>query len=92
MSWRGLALGAVGLAVVDAVLTHAGAANRVGGWLLGASNLVAKIVDPTVPFFAASSSSSSSSQPSTTPQPSSGVVTPNSPPGPLPTTTPTIIG
>lgn len=56
MSWRGLALGAIGLAVLDAVVSKANAAGNVGGWLEDAGNLVKKFLDPTVPFFTVTTS------------------------------------
>ncbi len=48
-------MGAVGLAVLDAVLSRPGAASNVGGWELSASKLVAAFISPTVPAFATGS-------------------------------------
>lgn len=72
-------LGAIGLAVLDAVLTSRSAASNLGGAEGGIVSLVGKFIDPATPAFSAStvsqarqeaqpSSSSSKAAKSTGPQ------------------------
>lgn len=46
---RGFLVGAVGLAVLDNVLTHQGAADNVGGLIGASAGLVRAFVSPDVP-------------------------------------------
>ncbi len=79
MRWTSIALGAMALAVLDAVLSHAGAASNVGGWLSSAGNLVNRFLDPAVPFFSTTSTSSSVA-PTASTSASSGTLTPSNVP------------
>jgi hypothetical protein len=68
-SWGGLAIGAVGLAVLDGVVSRQQAASNVGGWIAGAGSLVQRFLDPTVPLLAAptkATNSNATAQPATT--------------------------
>jgi hypothetical protein len=97
-SWTGLLVGAIALALLDALLTNRAAAGNVGGAETGLAGLVAKFIDPAVPAFGASSSSSSSSSSGSTSGSSgaqlgpAGTLGPLGPLGPIapshPTTTP----
>jgi hypothetical protein len=64
-SWSAILTGAIGLAVLDAVVSRQQAASNVGGFLAGLGGFVHKVISPQVPAFATGS---------TTPQPSSGGV------------------
>lgn len=68
-SWGSLLVGAIGLAVLDGVVSRSGATGRVGSWLSGAGSIVRRFLDPTIPFFStpASSSSTTSAQQGGTP-------------------------
>lgn len=64
-SWASIAAGAIGLAVLDAVVSRQKAAQNVGGLLEGAGRAVEWFLSPAVPAFRTSSSPSSSSTAST---------------------------
>jgi hypothetical protein len=69
-SWRGLVMGAMALALLDALVQRAGAAGRVSSWAGGAAKVVSKFLDPTVPTFtttAATPAPSAQTQALTTP-------------------------
>lgn len=51
-SWAMVAAGAIGLAVLDGVVSRGGAADNVGGWLEGAGKAVDWFLSPAVPAFA----------------------------------------
>ena len=53
-SWAAVAAGAVGLAVLDGVISRPGATANVGGWLSGAGNAVRWFLSPAVPAFSPS--------------------------------------
>lgn len=59
MSVRGVIAGAMGLAVLDALLTHSGSAQGVAGAFSGVTNVVSDFISPTVPTFKASASTTS---------------------------------
>ena len=59
-SWSTILTGALGLAVLDAVVSRQQAASNVGGFLAGLGGFVHKVISPQVPAFATGS---------TTPQP-----------------------
>ena len=65
-SYGGLLVGALGLAVLDAVVSRPQAASNVGGWLSGAGGLVKRFLDPTIPLFATTAASTTSTTGSTT--------------------------
>jgi hypothetical protein len=50
-SWGGLLVGAIGLAVLDGVVSSQQASANVGGWVEGAGSLVNRFLNPTVPLF-----------------------------------------
>lgn len=52
-------VGAMGLAVLDAVVSRQAAAENVGGWLETLANVVRDFLSPAVPAFNTSSASSS---------------------------------
>lgn len=56
-SWAAIAAGAVGLAVLDGVVSRPGAADNVGGWLAGAGKAVNWFLSPAVPAFSTASTS-----------------------------------
>ena len=60
MNWRAIFLGAVGLAVLEAVPTRKGGAQQVGGALTGAAGVVEKFISPAVPAFASAGASTTS--------------------------------
>jgi hypothetical protein len=62
-SWTDILIGAVGLAVLDAVLSSTSGASNVGGFLAGLGNAVNRFVSPAVPAFTVSSSGSSGQAP-----------------------------
>lgn len=87
MRWGNILLGALGLALLQGLVSGPGA-NNVGGFIAGAGKAVAWFVDPTVPAFKSSPSFSTGSS---TPQPKNSLAAnPVSPtvnqPGPLPST------
>ncbi len=51
-SWAAIAAGAIGLAVLDGVVSRSSAVNNVGGWLAGAGKAVRWFLSPAVPAFA----------------------------------------
>lgn len=61
MRWGNIILGALGLALLQGVVSGAGAKN-LGGFLAGAGKAVEWFVDPTVPAFSNTSTPSTSSQ------------------------------
>ena len=81
--WGSIVLGAMGLAVLEAIVSSKQATSNVGGFIGGLGALVQRFIDPTVPFFstqasttaitsfqaqsAGSSSSSSATTPTTIP-------------------------
>ena len=67
MRWGSILLGAIGLAVLDAVLSRRGATSNVGGALKGAGGLVERFLSPAVPALSSSASSSSSNNGNTPP-------------------------
>lgn len=60
-SWGSLLIGAIGLAVLDGIVSRPGATGRVGSWLSGAGSLVNRFLNPTIPFFSTPSSSATTS-------------------------------
>jgi hypothetical protein len=50
-SWAAIAAGAIGLAVLDGVVSRAGAADNLGGWIGGAGKAVQWFLSPAVPAF-----------------------------------------
>ena len=58
-SWAAVAAGAIGLAVLDGVVSRSAAANNVGGWLAGAGKAVEWFLSPAVPAFSSSSTTAS---------------------------------
>jgi hypothetical protein len=52
MSWEGFALGALGLAALDLIVSHPAAYGRLGAVAAGAGSLVERFLSPTVPLFA----------------------------------------
>jgi hypothetical protein len=50
-SWGSLLIGAMGLAVLDAVVSHTQSAENVGGFLAGLGNAVNRFVSPAIPAF-----------------------------------------
>jgi hypothetical protein len=65
-SWGGLLIGAIGLAVLDGVVSRQQAATNVGGWIASAGSLVNRFLDPTIPLFSTTTSSSSATTSSAT--------------------------
>lgn len=63
MRWGNLILGALGLALLQGVVSNRGAASNVGGFIAGAGKAVAWFVDPTVPAFSSTGTPSTSSAP-----------------------------
>jgi hypothetical protein len=63
MRWGNLILGALGLALLQGIVSSGGAASNVGGFVAGAGKAVAWFVDPTVPAFSTTSTPSTSSAP-----------------------------
>ncbi len=61
MRWGAIIAGALGLAVLEAVVSRTSAASNVGGLLGGVGTIVRGFISPQVPAFNTSSSSSSSS-------------------------------
>jgi hypothetical protein len=90
-SWRGIVMGAMALALLDALVQRQGAAGRVSSWAQGAGKVVAKFLDPTVPTFATTPGSpapSAQTQALTTPSaapPAAATLT--APPSTVPPTT-----
>ena len=54
MNWRSLIAGALGLALLEAVLARPGAAGRLGSAETGLGNMVRIFLDPATPFFESS--------------------------------------
>lgn len=65
-TWAGIAMGAAGLAVGEAVLSRAGAASAVGGSFAGAAKIVQDFLSATVPGLPPKTSSTTSTTTSTT--------------------------
>lgn len=55
-SWAAIAAGAVGLAVLDGMVSRSSATSNVGGWIAGAGKAVDWFLSPAVPAFSTSSS------------------------------------
>jgi hypothetical protein len=77
MRWGNIILGALGLALLQGVVSTGGAASNVGGFIASAGKAVAWFVDPTVPAFANTSTPKTSSTP--TPTAVASTATPISP-------------
>ncbi len=78
-SWGSLLVGAVGLAVLDAVVSRSTASSNVGSALSGAGGLVRRFLDPTVPLFSTTTTTTSSatgSATATTESPAAAAVVP----------------
>jgi hypothetical protein len=60
-SWGTILAGAIGLAVLDAVVSTTGGAQRVGGFLAGAGGFVQKIISAQVPAFATTGATTAAS-------------------------------
>lgn len=50
-SWAAIAAGAIGLAVLDGVVSRSGAVSNVGGWIAGTGKAVQWFLSPAVPAF-----------------------------------------
>lgn len=58
MKWGSILLGALGLAVLDAVVSSSSGASNVGGFVAGLGTAVNWFISPTVPAFKPTSSGS----------------------------------
>lgn len=65
-SWAGVAAGAIGLAVLDGVLSRSQATSNIGGWIAGAGKAVEWFLSPAVPAFSTTSTPASSPTTTTT--------------------------
>jgi len=84
MRWGAIALGAAGLAVLEAVISSAKATSNVGGAVVGFSTLVEKFLSPKVPAFGSKTSTTADvqfQQASSTTPPAAGSIgaAPNQP-------------
>jgi hypothetical protein len=67
-SWGTIIAGAIGLAVLDAIVSTSSGASNVGGFLAGLGSAVQKIISPQVPAFHTTSGTSANSTPAGAPQ------------------------
>lgn len=65
-NWATIAAGAIGLAVLDGVLSRGSATGNVGGWVAGAGKATRWFLSPAVPAFAPSAPASSPTTTTTT--------------------------
>lgn len=63
MRWTSIALGVAGLAVLEGIVSRAGASTRVGGFMAQAGRALAWFISPAIPAF------------STTPKPAAKTTT-----------------
>jgi len=78
-SWAAVAAGAIGLAVLDGVVSRQQAASNVGGWIAGAGKAVEWFLSPAVPAFKVTAApASSSAQKAIVAGPASSVTPPGS--------------
>jgi len=75
-SWAAIAAGAIGLAVLDGVLSRAGGTSNLGGWVAGAGKAVNWFLSPAVPAFKVTATSSTPSAPLAYTPAAGGTVTP----------------
>ncbi len=65
-SWTDILIGAIGLALLDAVVSSTSASSNVGGFLGGLGNAVQWFISPAIPAFKPASSGSSQQGSATT--------------------------
>jgi hypothetical protein len=65
-SWGGLMVGALGLAVLEGVISRKQASSNVAGVLSGAGSAVKRFLDPTVPLFSTSTTKTATTVATTT--------------------------